>query len=77
MCSATFGIFAGASVSGDLKELSEMIPKGTLCTMLTTVVVYFVIILFMALSHHTLLFYCELRRGFFDIPVGYTELVTG
>lgn len=48
--SATSGIFAGASMSGDLKNPSKAIPKGTLWAMLTTFSVYLVVILAMASS---------------------------
>ncbi|TQV91088.1 solute carrier family 12 member 3 [Cordyceps javanica] len=47
---ATSGIFAGASMSGDLKNPSTTIPKGTLWAMFATFVVYFVVILSMAAS---------------------------
>ncbi|POR39200.1 Vacuolar cation-chloride cotransporter 1 [Tolypocladium paradoxum] len=47
---ATSGIFAGASMSGDLKNPSKAIPKGTLWAMLTTFIVYFVVVLSMAAS---------------------------
>ncbi|KAJ6438302.1 cation chloride cotransporter [Purpureocillium lavendulum] len=47
---ATSGIFAGASMSGDLKDPSRAIPSGTLWAMLTTFIVYFVVVLSMAAS---------------------------
>lgn len=57
---ATSGIFAGASMSGDLSNPSKAIPKGTLWAMLSTLVLYLVVILSMASSvthqsflHHT------------------------
>ncbi|KAI1466336.1 amino acid permease-domain-containing protein [Daldinia caldariorum] len=48
--SATSGIFAGASMSGDLKNPSKAIPKGTLWAMAATFVLYLVVILSMASS---------------------------
>jgi solute carrier family 12 (potassium/chloride transporters), member 9 len=47
---ATSGIFAGASMSGDLRNPSRYIPVGTLWAMVSTFVVYFIIILSMAAS---------------------------
>ncbi|KAK2939222.1 SLC12A transporter, C-terminal [Fusarium oxysporum f. sp. vasinfectum] len=47
---ATSGIFAGASMSGDLKDPSRSIPHGTLWAMLTTFIIYFVVILSLAAS---------------------------
>jgi potassium/chloride transporter 9 len=47
---ATSGIFAGASMSGDLRNPSKAIPKGTLWAMLTTFLAYLLVILAMASS---------------------------
>ncbi|KAL6236059.1 hypothetical protein BDW75DRAFT_229756 [Aspergillus navahoensis] len=47
---ATGGIFAGASMSGDLKNPSRSIPKGTLYGLALTFVLYTLVILAMAAS---------------------------
>jgi solute carrier family 12 (potassium/chloride transporters), member 9 len=47
---ATSGIFAGASMSGDLRNPSKAIPTGTLWAMLSTFVLYLVVIMSMASS---------------------------
>jgi solute carrier family 12 (potassium/chloride transporters), member 9 len=47
---ATSGIFAGASMSGDLRNPSKAIPKGTLWAMLSTFIAYLVVIFSMASS---------------------------
>ncbi|KAI0884455.1 amino acid permease-domain-containing protein [Annulohypoxylon maeteangense] len=48
--SATSGIFAGASMSGDLRNPSKAIPKGTLWAMAATFVLYLIVILSIASS---------------------------
>ncbi|KAI0852407.1 amino acid permease-domain-containing protein [Daldinia vernicosa] len=48
--SATSGIFAGASMSGDLRSPSKAIPRGTLWAMAATFVLYLVVILSIASS---------------------------
>jgi len=47
---ATSGIFAGASMSGDLRNPSKAIPIGTLWAMLSTFVAYLLVILSLASS---------------------------
>ncbi|KAI9370764.1 amino acid permease-domain-containing protein [Aspergillus egyptiacus] len=47
---ATGGIFAGASMSGDLKNPSKSIPKGTLAGLAMTFFLYTLVILAMAAS---------------------------
>jgi potassium/chloride transporter 9 len=47
---ATGGIFAGASMSGDLRNPSKSIPKGTLSGLALTFVAYGLVILAMAAS---------------------------
>ncbi|KAK3944208.1 hypothetical protein QBC46DRAFT_350940 [Diplogelasinospora grovesii] len=47
---ATSGIFAGASMSGDLRNPSKAIPKGTLWAMLSTFIAYLLVILSLASS---------------------------
>lgn len=47
---ATSGIFAGASMSGDLRNPSKSIPKGTLWAMISTLVLYLLVIMSLASS---------------------------
>ncbi|GAB1314953.1 hypothetical protein MFIFM68171_05163 [Madurella fahalii] len=47
---ATSGIFAGASMSGDLRNPSKAIPVGTLWAMLSTLVTYLLVIFSLASS---------------------------
>jgi len=47
---ATGGIFAGASMSGDLKNPSKSIPKGTLYGLATTFILYTLVIVAMAFT---------------------------
>ncbi|KAE8351898.1 putative cation chloride cotransporter [Aspergillus coremiiformis] len=47
---ATGGIFAGASMSGDLKNPSQSIPKGTLSGLALTFITYSIVIVAMAAS---------------------------
>ncbi|KAK8034973.1 Amino acid permease [Apiospora rasikravindrae] len=47
---ATSGIFAGASMSGDLLNPSKAIPKGTLWAMFSTLILYLLVIMSMAAS---------------------------
>ncbi|KAJ5675644.1 hypothetical protein N7462_008541 [Penicillium macrosclerotiorum] len=47
---ATGGIFAGASMSGDLKNPSKAIPKGTLAGLALTFITYTLVIVAMAAS---------------------------
>lgn len=47
---ATSGIFAGASMSGDLRNPSKAIPVGTLWAMLSTLITYLLVIFSLASS---------------------------
>lgn len=47
---ATSGIFAGASMSGDLRNPSKAIPKGTLWAMFSTLIAYLLVIFSLASS---------------------------
>ncbi|OBA22772.1 hypothetical protein METBIDRAFT_62367 [Metschnikowia bicuspidata var. bicuspidata NRRL YB-4993] len=47
---ATAGIFAGSSMSGDLKTPSRLIPKGTLYGLLTSFVLYLLVIVSLGVS---------------------------
>ena len=47
---ATSGIFAGASMSGDLRNPSKAIPKGTLWALLSTFILYLLVTTSMASS---------------------------
>lgn len=58
---ATGGIFAGASMSGDLKNPSKSIPKGTMYGLVLTFVSYTLVILAMAASITRASFYNNLN----------------
>lgn len=58
---ATGGIFAGASMSGDLQNPSKSIPKGTLYGLILTFISYTLVILAMAASITRASFYNNLN----------------
>ncbi|KAK9249434.1 amino acid permease-domain-containing protein [Lipomyces tetrasporus] len=58
---ATAGIFAGASMSGDLKSPGKSIPKGTLYGLLMTFLFYAVVIIAMAASIPRQLLYTDVQ----------------
>lgn len=58
---ATGGIFAGASMSGDLKNPSKSIPKGTMYGLILTFISYTLVILAMAASITRSSFYNDLN----------------
>lgn len=58
---ATAGIFAGASMSGDLKNPGKSIPKGTLSGLLMTFSCYSLVILAMAASIPRQLLYTDVH----------------
>ncbi|KAK9462731.1 amino acid permease-domain-containing protein [Lipomyces oligophaga] len=58
---ATAGIFAGASMSGDLKSPSKSIPKGTLYGLLMTFCFYAIVILAMGASIPRQLLYTDVQ----------------
>ncbi|CAG2107808.1 unnamed protein product [Medioppia subpectinata] len=49
---SVIGIFAGASMSGDLKDPNEAIPKGTFLAIITTSSVYLILILCLGFTVH-------------------------
>ncbi|KAK9331982.1 amino acid permease-domain-containing protein [Lipomyces starkeyi] len=58
---ATAGIFAGASMSGDLKSPGKSIPKGTLYGLLMTFLFYAIVIIAMAASIPRQLLYTDVQ----------------
>ncbi|KAK9457190.1 amino acid permease-domain-containing protein [Dipodascopsis uninucleata] len=58
---ATAGIFAGASMSGDLRNPGKSIPKGTLLGLLMTFCFYAIVILAMAASIPRQLLYTDVQ----------------
>ncbi|KAK9369527.1 amino acid permease-domain-containing protein [Lipomyces kononenkoae] len=58
---ATAGIFAGASMSGNLKSPGKSIPKGTLYGLLTTFLSYAIVIIAMAASIPRQLLYTDVQ----------------
>ncbi|KAF3920696.1 hypothetical protein ABW21_db0209388 [Orbilia brochopaga] len=58
---ATGGIFAGASMSGDLRKPSRSIPKGTLQGLLVTFITYALVILAMGASIKRRALYTDLN----------------
>lgn len=58
---ATAGIFAGASMSGELKNPSRSIPRGTLCALALSFVLYFLVIVSLGASVPRELFYKDIK----------------
>lgn len=58
---ATAGIFAGASMSGELKNPSRSIPRGTLYALGTSFVLYFLVIVFLGASVPRELFHKDIK----------------
>jgi len=73
---ATGGIFAGASMSGDLKDPSKSIPQGTLYGLLVTFVSYTLVILAMAATITRASFYHNVNV-IQDVNVSGTVILLG